>query len=221
MYFTTQRIAFAIPLFLYVQGNFALPALPTLLPHLPYTNIADSNLQGQDPSQHPPAPAQLHARNLTLPTFILTERFEINPSLIIIIDHGYPIPNTTALFELFTKSREFADSSIAQYGANATLLELIIRTEYELQYFIQPLNGREFDHFTWESYSQVTEWLFWYFFFGGPDSACAFLVRRRFEDAEEQLIGYGGVGMIAGGEDRIRSISLDPLQFNASTGNTR
>ena len=220
MYFTTQKIAFAIPLFLHIQGNFALPALPILLPPLPYTKIADSNLQGQDPAQHPPAPAHLHARNLTLPTSILTERFEINPSLSITIDHSYPILNTTALFQLFTESKEFADSSIAQYGANATLLGLIIRTKYEIQYFIQPLNVRESDHFTWLSYSQVTEWLFWYFFFGGHNSACAFLVRRRLEDGEEELIGYGGVGMIAGGEDRSRSISMESLQFNASTGIT-
>ena len=219
MYFATQKIALPIPLFLYIHGNSALPALPTLTPLLPYTSIADSNLQGQDPSQHP-SPAQLHARNLTLPTFILTDRFEINPSLSIIIDHSYPIPNTTALFQLFTKSKEFADSGIAQYGANATLLGRIIRTEYELQYFIQPLNVRVLDHFTWETYSQVTEWLFWYFFFGGHKFACAFDMRRRLEDGEEQQIGYGGVGMIAGGEDRSRSISLKSLQFNASTGIT-
>ena len=207
MYLATQKIAFAIPLFLYIQGNSALPALPILLPPLPDTNIADSNLQGQDPSQYPRAPAQLHARNLTLSKSFLTDRFEINPSLIIIIDHGYPIHNTTALVELFTRSIAFADSSIAQYGANATLPGRIIRTEYELQYFIQPPNV---NHFTWESYSQVTGWLFWYFIFGGTDFACAFEL-RRLEDGEEQYIGYGGVRMLTGGEDRSRGISPESL----------
>ena len=207
MYLATQRIALAIPLFLYIKANSALPALSTLTPPLPDTNIADSNLQGQDPLQHPPAPAQLHARNLSFSNSILTERFNINPSLIIVIDHGYPIHNTTRLIELFTRSREFAHHSIAQYGANATLPGRTIRTEYELQYFIQPPNV---NHFTWESYSQVTEWLFWYFFFGGTDFACAFDL-RRLEDGEEQYIGYGGVRVLTGGEDRSRSISLESL----------
>lgn len=220
MYFTTQKLTFPIPLLLYIHGYSALPASPTLTPPLPYTSIADSNLQGQDLSlQYPPAPAQLHARNPTLPTPILTDRFEINPSLSIIIDHSYPIPNTTALFQLFTKSKEFADDGIAQYGANATLLGRIIRTEYELQYFVQPLNVRVFDHVTWEIYSEVTGWLYWYFFFGGHGHkfACAFDVRRRLEGGEEQQIGYGGVGVIAGGEDGSRSILLESLQFSAST----
>ena len=221
MYFAAQKIALPIPLFLYIHGNSALQTLPTLLPPHPYTNIADSNLQDQDPSQHPPAPAQLHARNLTLPNSILTGRFDINPSLIIIIDHSYPIPNTTALFQLFIKSSEFADSSIAQYGANATLPGRIIRTEYELQYFIQPPNIRAFNHFTWESYSQVTEWLFWYLYFVGHKFACAFNVRRRLEDGGEEQIGYGEVGMMAGGDDRSSSVSLESLQFNASTGISR
>ena len=207
MYLTTQKIALAIPLFLYIQGNSALPAVPTLLPPLLDTNIADFNLQGQDLSQHPPAPAQLHARNLTLLKSILTDRFEINPSLIIIIDHGYPIYNTTALVQLFASSREFADSSIAQHGANATLPGRIVRLEADLQYFIQP---PDVNHFTWDIYSQVTQWLFWYFLFGGTDFACAFDL-RRLEDGEEQYIGYGGVRSLGGGEDRSKAISSESL----------
>ena len=207
MYLAIQKIALAIPLFLYIQGNSALPAVPTLLPPLPDTNIADSNLQGQDLSQHPPAPAHLHARNLTLSKSILTNRYEINPSLIIIIDHGNPIYNTTALVHLFASSREFANSSIAQYGANATLPGRILRLEADLQYFIQPA---DVNHFTWEYYSQVTQWLFLYFLFGGTDFTCAFDL-RRLEDGEEQYIGYGGVRSLEGGEDRSKAIFPEPL----------
>ena len=206
MYLATPKIALAVPLFLYVQGNSALPAAPTLLPPLPDTDIADSKFQGQDLLQHPSAPAQLHTRNLTLSKSILSDRFEINPSLIIIIDNGYPIPNSTALVELFAKSIAFAESSIAQYGANATLPGRMVRLEGELQYFIQP---PDVNHFTWDVYDKVTGWLFWYFIFGGTDFACAFGL-RKVEDGEEQDIGYGGVRMLTG-EDRSRAISSESL----------
>ncbi len=48
----------------------------------------------------------------------------------------------------------------------------------------------------------MTEWLFFYLYFWGHNSACAFNVRRRLEDGGEEQIGYGEVGMMAGGENR-------------------
>lgn len=67
----------------------------------------------------------------------------------------------------------------------------------------------------------MTEWLFFYLYFLRFNFACAFNVRRRLEDGGEEQIGYGEVGMMAGGEERSEWISLESLQFNASTGITR
>ena len=178
----------------------------------------DSNLQGQNPSQHLPAPVQLQTRNLTLPNSILTDRFIINPSLSIIIDLSYPIENTTAIFQLLADSYDFAFRSIAQYGADAILPRRIIRTEDYLQYFVQPPISREFNQFTWDSYSKVTEWLLLYLDSKGHNCACAFNVRRRLEDGGEEQIGYGEVGLMSEGEAGSKLISLESLHFNASAG---
>lgn len=67
----------------------------------------------------------------------------------------------------------------------------------------------------------MTEWLLYVLNFFGFNYACAFNVRRRLEDGGEEQIGYGEVGMMAGRKDGSKLISLDSLQFNASTGIVR
>jgi len=67
----------------------------------------------------------------------------------------------------------------------------------------------------------VTEWLFFYLYFLSFNFACAFNVRRRLDDGGEEQIGYGEVGMMAGGGNRSKWVPLDSLEFNASAGVSR
>ena len=67
----------------------------------------------------------------------------------------------------------------------------------------------------------MTEWLLYVLTVFGFNYACAFNVRRKLEDSGEEQIGYGEVGMMAGRKDGSKLISLDSLQFNASTGIVR
>ena len=64
----------------------------------------------------------------------------------------------------------------------------------------------------------MTEWLLFYLDSKGHNCACAFNVRRRLEDGGEEQIGYGEVGLMSEGKDGSNLISLESLQFNASTG---
>lgn len=213
-------ILLSLSLFLYIHTITALPASPAQPQLLP---LPPTNIQNQPPSHQSPLPAPSHLQptNLSRPTPILTDRIDINPSLIIIIDLSYPLPNPSPLFDLFNRSSAFAHASIAEHGPNATLPGRIVRREGELEYFVQPPNVRAFNHFTWEAYGEVTEWLFSYLFFLRNERACAFNVRMRLEEGGERQIGYGEVGMLAGLKDGSELVPLEPLGFKASTGDSR